>query len=125
MEVTQKKQPLDYRNAQCNHVTMHWKRMVLVGVSSVALYVGAYFAVSEPYHATFGGVQMTFRLFDQKWELQFWRPMLIIEEHLRRDEFFGQVRGGAALPSPGLRCGFGMSAAEVDQTEEAATPPVR
>lgn len=78
---------------------------VCLGVTVVAscmtagVYIALYFSRSELAHCAFQGEPITIRLFETKEELYLWKPLLFLEGLLRTEEFHGQVRCGASIPS--------------------------
>jgi hypothetical protein len=70
---------------------------VLVAVTILASYLGAYFLSTEVHNAVIDGDSARIRLFRSKWHLSVFRPLLAVETMVTQD-VSGQVRGGASLP---------------------------
>ena len=72
--------------------------LLVIFLLILGFYIGGYFAWSDIYRGRFNGRSMKIRLFDTKWELTFWQPLVKIEQLVRKSDFYGQVRSGASLP---------------------------
>jgi hypothetical protein len=70
---------------------------VLVAVTILASYIGAYCLSTEVHHGIFDGERVRIRLFRSSWHLSAFKPLLALETMLTHD-VSGQVRGGASLP---------------------------
>ena len=68
--------------------------------AAIAIYVALYFVCSDIYHGQMLGERMTFRVFQHRFALRVWAPLLKAEELLRPEKFQGHVANGASLPPP-------------------------
>lgn len=78
------------------------KVVLVISIFCVSIYSISYFAVSDIFVGEFSGETMRIRLFQRKFDLRFYRPMIYFETQLRQGPFYAQVRSGASLP-PGAR----------------------
>ena len=68
--------------------------------SAITAYVTLYFVCSDIYRGQTLGERMTLRVFQHRFALRVWVPLLKAEELLRREKFYGHVANGGSLPPP-------------------------
>jgi hypothetical protein len=73
----------------------HWLLLLMV-----AGYMGLYFGRSKLHRGQFHGVRITIRVFEDRFALRVWAPLLKMEQMLQKEEFYGQIASGASLPPP-------------------------
>jgi hypothetical protein len=74
------------------------KICLVISLFFICVYVVSYFGISDMYIGEFSGEIIKIRLFCRKFDLSFYRPMIYLEEKLRKGTFYVQVRSGASLP---------------------------